>query len=100
MMTDSSAAIARMVAGYKPILESLLSGKSGADEFEHNYLYHFKNDKNQVTGPDFDILDELFASVDDYVSDPTRREEVGGIDEKELRTRASEAYRKLFGQHP
>ncbi|WP_280415714.1 colicin immunity domain-containing protein [Nocardia carnea] len=97
MMTDNSAAIARMVAGYKPILEALLSGESGADEFEHNYLHYFKNDRNQVIGPDFDILDELFAYADNYVSDPTLREEVGGIDEKELRTRASEAYRKLFG---
>ncbi|MFI1462970.1 colicin immunity domain-containing protein [Nocardia carnea] len=100
MMNENSAAIARMVAGYKPILESLLSGKSGADEFGQNYLHHFKNDRNQATGPDFDILDELFASVDDYVSEPALREEVGGIDEKELRVRASEVYGKLFGEHP
>ena len=38
---------------------------------EADYLARFKEDPKQVIGEEFDILDELFADVDDYVSDPT-----------------------------
>jgi hypothetical protein len=35
-----------------------------------------------VIGEEFDILDELVADVDDYVSDPNLRESTGGITAK------------------
>ena len=49
-----------------------------------------------MIGEEFDILDELFADVDDYVSDPTLRESTGGISGDELRARACDAYARLF----
>ena len=52
-----------------------------------------------MTGEEFDILDELFANVDDYVSDPTLRDSTGGLSGEELRTRARDAYARLFGAH-
>jgi hypothetical protein len=41
-------------------------------------------------------MDGLFADVDDYVSDPTLRESTGGISGEELRSRARDAYARLF----
>ena len=49
-----------------------------------------------MIGEEFDILDELFADVDDYVSDPTLKESTGGISGEELRARARDAYTRLF----
>jgi PleD family two-component response regulator len=49
-----------------------------------------------VAGEEFDVLDALFADVDDYVSDPTLRESTGGISGEELRARTRDAYTRLF----
>jgi hypothetical protein len=49
-----------------------------------------------VIGEEFDILDGLFADVDDYVSDHTVRQSTGGIRGEELRARARDAYARLF----
>lgn len=43
----------------------------------------------------FDVLDGLFADVDDFCSDPDLRMNVGGIDELELRRRATLAFELL-----
>jgi hypothetical protein len=56
---------------------------------------------------EFDILAELFTDADDYVADPEVRKYmhsldpefrryVHAFDDEELRTRAREAYRKLY----
>ena len=71
-------------------------GDLSADEFEAEFLAWFKDDSNQVTGKEFDILDQLFADVDDYVSDPTLGETTGGISGEVLRVRARDAYARLY----
>ena len=77
------------------LIRRFVIGDSSADQFETAYLARFKDDPNQVTGAVFDILDELFADVDDYVSDPALRRNAGGISGDELRARARDAYSRL-----
>jgi hypothetical protein len=85
-----------MVENYRDLIHRFVIGDISADEFEADYLTRFKDDPNQVVGEEFDVLDELFADVDDYVSDPALRERTGGISGEELRTRARDAYARLF----
>jgi hypothetical protein len=95
-MPGRDASVSRMLEGYRDLIRRFAIGEISADEFETDYLARFKDDPNQVVGEEFDILDELFADVDDYVSDPTLRESAGGISGEELRARARDAYARLF----
>jgi hypothetical protein len=85
-----------MLENYRNLIRRFATGEISAEEFENDFLARFKNDPNQVVGDEFDILDELFADVDDYVDDPTLREATGGISGDELRVRARNAYARLF----
>jgi hypothetical protein len=96
-MSDASASVSRMLENYRDLIRRFVIGDISADEFETEYLARFKDDPNQVIGEEFDILDGLFADVDDYVSDPTLRESTRGISGDELRARVREAYARLFG---
>ena len=62
-----------MLGNYRDLIPRFVIGDISADEFETKYLARFKDDPKQVIGEEFDILDELFNDVDDYVSDPTLR---------------------------
>jgi Bacterial self-protective colicin-like immunity len=95
-MPGGDASVSRMLEKYRDLIRRFVIGEISADEFETDYLARFKDDPNQVIGEEFDILDELFADVDDYVSDPTLRESTGGISGEELRARARDAYTRLF----
>ncbi len=90
------AAVERMRAKYAALISNFVNGRISAHEFETAYLSLFKNDKDQVPGSAFDILDGLFFYVDEYVADPELRNRAGGLDDEELRARAREAYRKLY----
>jgi self-protective colicin-like immunity protein len=94
--SHEDAAVVRMLANYRDLIRRFIRGDIEADEFETNYVARFKDDPSQVTGEEFNILDGLFADVDDYVSDPALRESIGGITGGELRTRAHRAYVRLF----
>jgi hypothetical protein len=96
MMPGGDASVSRMLEKYRDLIRRFVIGDISADEFEADYVARFKDDPNQVIGEEFDILDELFAHVDDYVSDPTLRESTGGISGEELRGRARDAYTRLF----
>jgi hypothetical protein len=96
MMPGGDASVSRMLENYRDLIRRFVIGDISAEEFERDYLARFKDDPNQVIGEEFDILDELFADVDDYVSDPTLRESTGGISGEELRARARDAYARLF----
>jgi hypothetical protein len=85
-----------MLETYRDLIRRFVIGDTSGDEFETDYLARFKDDPNQVTGEEFDILDELFADVDEYVSDRTLRQSTGGISGEELRARARGAYARLF----
>jgi hypothetical protein len=95
-MPGRDASVSRMLERYRDLIHRFVIGEISADEFETDYLARFKDDPNQVIGEEFDILDELFADVDDYVSDPTLRESTGGISGEQLRARARDAYTRLF----
>jgi hypothetical protein len=95
-MSEVGASVSRMLINYRDLVRRFVIGEISADEFETDYLARFKDDPNQVIGEEFDILDELFADVDDYVSDPTLRESTGGISGEQLRARARDAYTRLF----
>ena len=97
-MSTRSDAVTRMLDTYEPIIQRFICGDSSADRFESSFLSYFTNDKNQVVGDEFEVLDRLFADVDEYVGDPHLRAAAGGIDEDELRSRASEAYARLYGK--
>jgi hypothetical protein len=95
----SARACREMLINYRDLIRRFVIGEISADEFETDYLARLKDDPNQVIGEEFDILDELFADVDDYVSGPTLRESTGGISGEELRARARDAYTRLFDAH-
>jgi hypothetical protein len=95
-MIKDHASVSRMLETYRDLIHRFVIGDISADEFETDYLAKFKDDPNQVIGEEFDILDELFADIDDYVGDPTLRESAGGISGEELRVRARDAYARLF----
>jgi len=96
-MSTGDSSVLRMLENYRDLIRRFVVGDISADEFEVDYLARFKDDPNQVIGDEFDILDGLFADVDDYVSDPNLRESTGGISGEELRARARDAYARLFG---
>ena len=95
-MSEVDASVSRMLEKYRDLIRRFVIGKISADEFQTDYLTRFKDDPNQVIGEQFDILDGLFADVDDYVGDPTLRKSTGGISGEELRARARDAYARLF----
>lgn len=66
-----------------------------ADEFEVVFLRLYKSDATDWPPELFEVLDGLFADVDDYCADPTLREAVGGIDEEVLRAQCEVAFVKL-----
>ncbi|MEU0876875.1 colicin immunity domain-containing protein [Nocardia brasiliensis] len=84
------------LALYEGILRRFISGETDALTFESEYLTAFKSEKTRFGPLVFDLLDALFADVDDYVSDAQLRAEAGGLDDEELRQRASATYRRLF----
>jgi self-protective colicin-like immunity protein len=99
MMPGGDGSVSRMLENYRDLIRRFVIGEISADEFETDYLARFKHDPNEVTGQEFDILDELFADVDDYVSDPTLRETTDGVSGEDLKARARDAYSRLFDPH-
>jgi Bacterial self-protective colicin-like immunity len=95
-MSEAGASVSRILKQYRDLIHRFIIGEISADEFEVDYLARFKGDPNQVIGEEFAILDELFAVVDDYVSDPILRASTGGVSGDELRARARDAYARLF----
>ena len=59
------------------------------------FLPLYKNDATAWPPEIFDLLDEFFADVDDFCSDPDLRVTVRGIDETELKRRAASTYHRL-----
>ncbi|MFJ4658037.1 colicin immunity domain-containing protein [Nocardia sp. NPDC088792] len=96
MMAASQAEVDRMLANYRELIHRFIAGESNADDFERDFLRTFKNDTNQIPSTEFEVLDSLFADVDDYVADQGLREQVGGLDAEELRARARNAYQRLY----
>lgn len=92
-----SDAVVRMLDGYRELMADFLDGSSSADEFEVRFLAYFKNDRSQIPGPEFDVLDGLFADVDEYVANDDLRAKVGGLDAGGLSDAVRSAYQQLYG---
>ncbi len=83
------------VVPYAVLLRLFVSGACTADEFEVVFLRLYLNDGTDWPDDIFDVLDGLFASVDEYNGDDALREEVGGIDGEQLRLQAGKAFEAL-----
>jgi hypothetical protein len=66
-----------------------------AAEFEVIFLRLYKEDPTDWPTEIFDVLDRLFADVDDFVADDRLRAEAGGLDSEELRHRAAATFDQL-----
>lgn len=83
------------VAPYAVLLRLFVDQLVSGEEFEVLFLPLYKQDPTQWPPDIFDVLDGLFADVDDFCSDERLRAEVGGIDQSELRRRAAAAFDRL-----
>jgi hypothetical protein len=77
------------------LLRLLVDGRMTVEEFEVVFLPLYKNDATSWSPEIFDVLENLFANVDDYCADAKLRTKVGGLDDEELRHRAVLSYRRL-----
>jgi hypothetical protein len=80
---------------YVVILRAFLDDHLSGDEFELLYLALFKADSTDRPEPIYVVLETLFEEVDDYHPDERVRQEVGGIDQIELKNRARSALDQL-----
>jgi hypothetical protein len=80
---------------YRQLLSAFTAGAITADAFEARFLEMYKSDPTKWPDDVFDVLDRLFAEVDDYVADPSLRLRVGGLSDDELRRCAEQAMRQL-----
>lgn len=87
-----------MLRQYSELIAAFIQKKISADDFETEYIRTFTNDKIQVPGSEFIILEKLFFDVDDYVSDPMLRDSPEDLSGEQLRERAAATYSKLFGR--
>jgi hypothetical protein len=91
-MTSEKEHLSRYLGLLRDFAERKLTGP----EFEEKYLALFKNDPIRLTGREFLILDKVFSDVDEYVSDPELRQDVGGLDDEQLRSSAQHALNRLL----
>lgn len=93
---------------YKSLIQ-FVNGQISASEFQTTYLQAFKTSEDMLGQDEFDILQDLFASCDEYVADPELRGRILAddahvqkygrpLDDEELRAAAENAYRQLFGE--
>lgn len=95
-MSSDKTTVARMTEKYKALISRFVDRQISAEEFESAYLKLFKNDKDQVSGTEFNTLEKLFFAIDDYVADPKLRQAVRGLDEEQLRESARDTYQRLY----
>lgn len=86
------------LAPYVIMIRAFMDGRLAATEFETLFLVTFKRDATQWSDDVFRVLDALFSDVDDYHPDARVREQTGGIDDEELRSRAGSALNRLRGE--
>ena len=88
------------LAPFVNLIRDFTENKLTGTQFETEYNKLFMNDQSPTTDREFEILDGLFADVDDYTSDPELRARVGGLDDDELRARAKRRLDQLVRQPP
>lgn len=83
------------LAQYVILMRAFLQNRITGPEFELLYFALFKSDSKHRPQEIFDILDGLFADIDDYCYDEELRKRTGGIDESQLRDRVRSAEERL-----
>lgn len=83
------------LAPYAILMRAFLENRLTGPEFELLYLDLFKSDGQIRPKEIFDVLDGLFADVDDYCPDEDLRKQVGGLDDAQLRERVRSAEERL-----
>jgi hypothetical protein len=83
------------LSAYIELIGRFVAGQLPAAQFEAAFLRMFKNETARLPDDAFQLLDELFADIDDYVSDPELCSAAGGLGDEELRTRAESTLARL-----
>ena len=83
-----------IISDYLSLIKQFLDNELTALEFEFSYLKMYTNDDRWEGEEIYEILNTLFYSVDEFVSDPTITGE-GYINEAEFREAAEIAYNQL-----
>ncbi|WP_292981723.1 colicin immunity domain-containing protein [Mycobacterium sp.] len=95
-MSSDGVGEAGKIDKYRDLISDFVSGRLPAHSFESQYLRVFKNDTDRAPRREFQVLENLFFAIDDYVADPELREKVGGLDDDQLRAVAQDAYTQLY----
>lgn len=106
-MTSEGTPPPKWRAKYESLISQFIDGEITAPVFEQTFLRMFKNENEMIGGDEFDILEDLFTSTDEYVADPELRNRILAdaghvrkygrpLDDEELRACAGNAYRQLF----
>ena len=94
---------------YQGLISQFINGQISASEFETTFLPVFKTSEDMLGQDEFEILQYLFRSCDEYVADPELRDRILAdaahvrkygrpLDDEELRACAESAYRQLFAE--
>lgn len=85
------------VRPYLVLIEAFLEGRLTASHFETTFLHMFTNDQLMSRSREFEILNELFYSVDAYCADPLVRAGTSdGVDQVHLRSATKKALDDLI----
>jgi hypothetical protein len=77
------------------VAASLVTSRLTASEFEVTFLRLYKDDATSWPPEVFEVLDSLFYHVDGFCPDDAVREQVGGLNERQLLEKASVAFDRL-----
>lgn len=80
---------------YGVLVRLFVNRSISADEFEVVFLRLYKLDPTEWPPDLFDVLETLFADVDAYCANDAIRDDVGGLDAGQLRSRAASAFVRL-----
>ncbi|WP_252504013.1 colicin immunity domain-containing protein [Sporosarcina sp. Marseille-Q4943] len=81
---------------YKRLMEDFINEIIPVEDFERDYLYTFKNETERMGNTLFEILNEVFESVDCYWHECLPGQETAfEISEQQLRKEVSDALVKL-----
>jgi hypothetical protein len=94
---------------YKSLISQFINSQISAPEFKTTFLRAFKTSDDMLGQDEFDILQCLFTSCDEYVADAELRGRILAdaahvrkygrpLDDEELRVCAESAYRQLFSE--
>ncbi|QUH00754.1 hypothetical protein HUO13_07945 [Saccharopolyspora erythraea] len=82
------------VADYVGLIHAFKVGALSAPRFQAQYMSMFKSATRHFPEPVYEILNELFLDCDEYVADPSLRDDED-LDDDQLHQRAAQALTRL-----